>query len=131
MIIALKKELEVGSTGLIINHWIVNRVVNNVLNNFARINIIGYASKEDRLAGKDMVLGANYDYIIENIPEVLGADGVTVITPANNEYNKFNNYSLSVEESLKHPDPKQRHFLKYATLSYLRNIPDFDGATEE
>jgi hypothetical protein len=131
MIIALRKDLEVGNTGLTVNHWVVTRVANNILRDVARIDIIGYASRADRVAGKDEVSGANYQFVLKNIPAVLDENDVEV-TPADNVYNRFNNYSLSAEELVIQPDPKQRHFLKYATLNYLRNeVADFSGALEE
>ena len=112
MIIALKKDLEVGNTGVTVNHWLVNKVSHNIIRERVTIEMVGYKSRNDRLAEKDAIAGAFHRFIIRN-------------NKAGNDYNKFNRF-VSSKVDAKHKD----HF-KGAVLDYLQSLPDFADAVED
>jgi hypothetical protein len=112
MIIALKKDLEVGNTGMTVNHWLVTKVSHNPIGEHVRIEINGYKSRADRVAGKDAIAGAFHRFIIRN-------------DETGNHYNKFNRF-VSDKVDAKHKD----HF-KGAVLEYLQSLPDFADAIED
>ena len=117
MIIAIRKELEIGNTGNTADHWVVVNLNHRVEKEKVILEVVGYKTRADRIAGKDPIEGKKFT--IKNTYDSESGDIVI------KDYNKFNNFTLDDATS------KHRNLIKGAVLQFLSSIPEFDGSIED
>ena len=133
MAIALNKELKITENDLsrsFVGHWIVT-AINNIHNSEqVKINMIGYISGQARRDGASPVPAAVRMFTVRNIPEVLDNEG-EVITPAQNNYNKWKNHKLSDEDLLEDDVVRAKRLEKSQVAQFFTTIDELQGATDD
>ena len=117
MIIAIRKELEIGDTRNTANHWVVINVNHKVDDEKVRFELHGYKNRASRIEGGTPCVGKKF-----TIKNTYDSETGEIVT---RHYNKFINFTLDDATS------KHKELMKGAILQFMDSIPEFDGSIED